>query len=180
MKYSGKKNSGVENEVSSRKSSRDKKRSESTSDTTTHLKINSKTRNASTSDTPNTLLESSNKLNAMAANNSVSRQGSKKSGGSRSRLSSSNDEPTPDMFQESSNPEAGKKIVILSERRQIRNEITSNVKARKAEQAEIQAIKEKTNKTENVERYMFKLNLLLLFETIKSLKNNSIIGCLVS
>ena len=165
MKYSGKKNSGVENEVSSRKSSRDKKRSESTSDTTTHLKINSKTRNASTSDTTNTLLESSNKLNAMTANNSMSRQGSKKSGGSRSRLSSSNDEPTPDMFQESSNPEAGKKIVILSERRQIRNEITSNVKARKAEQAEIQAIKEKTNKTENVERYMYKLNGILLFET---------------
>ena len=104
----------------------------------------------------------------MAANNGngVSRQGSKKSGGSRSRLSSSNDEPTPDMFQESSNPDAGKKIVILSERRQIRNEITSNVKARKAEQAEIQAIKEKTNKTENVERYLYNLKATLMFNLI--------------
>ena len=166
IKFSGKKNSVVENDVSGRKSSRDKRRSESTSDNTTQLKINSKSRHASTSDTTNTLQESSNKLSAMAANNGngVSRQGSKKSGGSRSRLSSSNDEPTPDMFQESSNPEAGKKIVILSERRQIRNEITSNVKARKAEQAELQAIKEKTNKTENVERY--NLKAILMFNII--------------
>ena len=110
----------------------------------------------------------------MSANNGngISRQGSKKSGGSRSRLSSSNDEPTPDMFQESSNPEAGKKIVILSERRQIRNEITSNVKARKAEQAELQAIKEKTNKTENVERYNLKAILMFNIITLKKCSND--------
>ena len=98
------------------------------------------------------LQESSNQLNGLApCSSGLSRQSSKKAGGSRSRLSSSNEEPVPDMFEIGSGEEA-KKVMVLSERRQIRNEITSNVKAKQAEKAELLAMKEKATKAEGIDR----------------------------
>ena len=95
----------------------------------------------------------------------VSRQNSKKKGGgARSRLSS-NEDPIPDLF-ESSYGEESKKMVVLSERRQIRNEITSNVKAKeaeRAERAELLAMKEKANKIEANERFYFVMKSSIVF-----------------
>ena len=122
-------------------------------------KVNTKSRNASTSDTTMMLQETTTKLRTLSTSSSggVSRQNSKKGGGARSRLSSSNEEPSPDLF-DSGYGEESKKMVVLSERRQIRNEITSNVKAKEAERAELAellAMKEKANKIEANERFYF-------------------------
>ena len=153
--------------MSGRKSVRDKRRAESVSDSKTQSKVSSKSRNASTSDTTIMLQETTTKLRTLSTNSSggVSRQNSKKKGsGARSRLSS-NEDPIPDLF-ESSYGEESKKIVVLSERRQIRNEITSNVKAKeaeRAERAELQAMKEKANKIEANERFYFFIKSSVVF-----------------
>ena len=152
--YSSGKGDRNDDDVFGKKSHRDRKRGESVSDVPNQPKTNPRSRNASTSDTAMLLKESSKQLSAIERlEKGLSRQSSKKGGASRSRLSSSNEEPTPDMFE--SKVDEAKKVVVLSTRRQHRIETTNNVKAKQAEKAEILALKEKAekaNKTEGIDR----------------------------